>query len=176
MGKLFHPHPLIEDEQGIDLTDPNSVTFTISSNVITEYSSNPVNHKNSTYTVALETDGNNPDIARAYRQSFVHYNQERLLVSTTYYAVAAGFFFGIFLVRYRMELLLATPFLAGFIAWYIHIGLQEDSPVQYPEYLYKEIPFMAYTGFCVLLLVALMFVDVPFLGDLFAPTIHVPAR
>jgi len=116
---------------------------------------------------------NDPQIISAYRRSFAHYNEERLLVSSTYYAVAFGLFFGIFLIRYRLELILSVPFLAGFIAWYIHIGLGEDSPTQYPEHLHSQYAFMAYTGTCLLLMIALMFVDVPFLHLIFAPTIHI---
>ena len=71
-----------------------------------------------------------PVVAANYRASFSHYNEERLLISIIYYAVAFGFFFGIFLIRYRIELLVSIPFVAGFIAYYIHIGFHEDSPVQ----------------------------------------------
>ena len=116
---------------------------------------------------------NDAAVARAYRNSFGHYNQERLLVSTTYYGVAFGLFFGIFLIRYRMELLLAVPLLAGFIAWYIHIGFKEDSPTQYPEQLYKQYGFMAYTVACVGFMIMLLFIDLPLLRDLFEPTIRI---
>jgi len=116
---------------------------------------------------------NDPEIAVSYRKSFAHYNQERLLVSTTYYAAAFGLFFGIFLLRYHMELILSVPFLAGLIAWYIHIGLQENSPTQYPEHLYRQYDFMAYMGLCLALMIMLMFVDIPFLHRIFAPTIHI---
>ncbi len=116
---------------------------------------------------------NDSDTATLYRRSFAHYNEESLLVSSAYYAVAFGLFFGIFLIRYRMELILSVPFLAGFIAWYIHIGLQTDSPAQYPEHLYRQYGFMVYTGFCLLLIIALMFVDVSILHQIFVPSIHV---
>ncbi len=110
--------------------------------------------------------------AGRYRRSFVHYTQERLLVSIVYYATAFGLFFGIFLIRYRLELLLTVPFLAGFMAYYIHLGYQEDSPTQYPERLYRQTGFVAYTLVCLLLFIALMFVDIPLLDRLFAPTLH----
>lgn len=112
-----------------------------------------------------------PDTAGRYRGSFVHYDQEKLLVSIVYYAAAFGLFFGIFLIRYRIELLLSVPFLAGFMAMYIHLGYREDSPVQYPEQLYRQKGLMAYILFCVLLLIALMFIDMPWLGHLFQPTL-----
>ncbi len=109
--------------------------------------------------------------AAAYRRSFGHYNEERLLVSITYYAVAFGLFFGIFLQRYRIELILSIPFIAGFFAWYIHLGFLSDSPAQYPEKLFRQTGFTAYAILCVVVMVGLLFWDVPMIGRIFAPTI-----
>ena len=109
-------------------------------------------------------------IAARYRKSFGYYNQERLLVSVVYYAAAFGLFFGIFLIRYRIELLLTIPFLAGFVAWYIHLGFLEDSPTQYPERLYRQKSFVAYMFLVLFLMVALLFIDIPLLEELFQPT------
>ncbi len=116
---------------------------------------------------------NDTTVASAYRSSFAHYNEERLLISTNYYGVAFGLFFGIFLIRYRMELLVSIPFLAGFIAWYVHLGFKADSPTQYPEQLYRQYSFMLYLVGCLVLMVTLLFVDLPWLRDLFEPTISV---
>jgi 4-hydroxybenzoate polyprenyltransferase len=113
-----------------------------------------------------------PYLAIRYRNSFRHYNQERLLVSVTYYAVAFGLFFGIFLLRYRVELLLSIPFIAGFIGWYIHLGFLSDSPTQYPEKLYRQTGFMAYSVLCVAVMVSLLFIDIPLIGEIFEPTIR----
>lgn len=113
-----------------------------------------------------------PAIAASYRASFSHYNEERLLTSIIYYAVAFGFFFGIFLIRYRIELLVSIPFLAGFISYYIHIGFHEDSPVQYPERLYKHTGFVVYAAFCAVLMTALMFIDIPVIDSIFTPTLQ----
>ena len=113
----------------------------------------------------------NPEIAAAYRRSFAHYTEERLLVSVTYYGVAFGLFFGIFLVRYRLELILAVPFIAGFVAWYIHLGFLQDSPAQSPEKLYKQRGFVAYGMLCVAVMIGLLFLDMPVIGRIFVPTI-----
>ena len=95
----------------------------------------------------------------------------RLLTSATYYGVAFGLFLGIFLIRYRIELLISIPFLAGVIAWYIHMGFKEDSPTQYPEKLYLEKPFVAYMLLCLAVLIAALFIDLPWLSETFVPTI-----
>ena len=114
--------------------------------------------------------------AKEYRASFGHYDQERLLVSITYYAVAFGLFLGIFLLRYRLELILSVPLIAGFLAWYIHLGFKEDSPAQYPETLYKQTGFLAFACLCVATMLALLFINVPVLETIFAPTIPVRAQ
>jgi decaprenyl-phosphate phosphoribosyltransferase len=113
---------------------------------------------------------NDPAVSAAYRKSFSHYTEERLLTSITYYAVAFGLFFGIFLIRYKMELILSIPFIAGFIAWYIHLGFLENSPAQYPEHLYRQKGFFWYCMLCAGVLTLLLFVDIPMLVDFFHPT------
>ena len=112
----------------------------------------------------------NPEIASAYRKSFKYYTEQRLLVGITYYAVAFGLFCGIFLIRYRIELLLCIPFLAGFIAWYIHLGFLEDSPTQYPEKIYRQKNFMFYTIFLLVFTILMFLIPIHFLRDLFEPT------
>jgi hypothetical protein len=69
-------------------------------------------------------------------------------------------------------LLLSIPFIAGFVGWYIHLGFLHDSPAQYPEKLYQQTGFMLYSAFCVTIMVALLFIDIPIIGELFQPTIR----
>ncbi len=108
--------------------------------------------------------------AAAYRSSFAHYNEERLMISLMYYVATFGLFFGVFLIRYRMEFILATPFIAGVIAWYMHLGFLPDSPVQYPEKLYKQKGFMAYLLLTVVIMLLLLVVDFPALAQWFPST------
>jgi decaprenyl-phosphate phosphoribosyltransferase len=114
---------------------------------------------------------NDPERAAAYRKSFKYYTEEKLLICITYYGVAFGLFFGIFLVRYRMELILATPLIAGFITWYIKLGFMADSPAQTPEKLFRQRGFLAYAFLCIATMTALLFVDVPGIERTFVPTI-----
>jgi 4-hydroxybenzoate polyprenyltransferase len=109
----------------------------------------------------------NPTISASYRRSFSYYNEERLLKSIIYYATAFGLFFGIFLIRYRMELILSIPLIAGFMTWYIHLGFLDNSPAQYPERLYKERSFVIYCLLCSGVLLFLLFVPIPLLYDMF---------
>lgn len=108
-----------------------------------------------------------PATAAAYRGSFRHYDERRLLVSLFFYAQLSALFTGVFIVRYHLELILAIPLVAGFLAWYLSIGLQRDSAAQNPEKLYRERGFVAYAAVCVLLLVALLFTRIPWLYDAF---------
>jgi len=110
---------------------------------------------------------NSPTVSAAYRQSFAYYNEERLLQSIIYYATAFGLFFGIFLIRYRMELILSIPLIAGFMTWYIHLGFLENSLAQYPERLYKQRGFVLYCLLCSVMLLVLLFLPVPMLYDIF---------
>ena len=111
----------------------------------------------------------NSEVAARYRKSFAYYNEYRLLLSTIYYASAFSLFFGIFLIRYRIELVLSIPFMAGFISVYMRLAFWENSPAQYPELLYKQRGLVLYSLFCVVLLLALLFIDVPVLERFFKP-------
>jgi decaprenyl-phosphate phosphoribosyltransferase len=113
---------------------------------------------------------NDPIRAGEYRLSFKHYNEERLLISIVYYVAAFGLFFGIFLIRYRTELILSIPLIAAVIAGYIHIGFHHNSPVQYPEKLYKNKGLMTLLFITTIIMIALMFFDVPWLYELFIKT------
>jgi len=108
--------------------------------------------------------------AANYRSSFKHYNEERLTISLMYYLSAFCLFFGIFLIRYKMELILSIPLIAGFTAWYYQLACKEDSPVQYPEKLYKEKGFMVYTFLIVIVMTLLLFIDLPSMTKLFSPS------
>lgn len=99
--------------------------------------------------------------AGLYRRSFQFYREETLLSSSFFYAMCAGFFLGVFLVKYRIELLLALPFVALLFAWYLKIGMKPDSAAQHPERLYHEKEFIVYVGVVVMVLTSLVFIDIP---------------
>jgi 4-hydroxybenzoate polyprenyltransferase len=106
-------------------------------------------------------------IAAGYRKSFAYYTEDRLLVSMFFYAITCALFSGIFIVRYRVELILLVPLAAGFFAHYLKLGLRANSPVQQPEKLYRERPFVRYLVFIMVLFVVLMLVQVPVLYKVF---------
>ena len=101
--------------------------------------------------------------AGLYRKSFHYYSEEKLLTSTVFYALCSSFFLAIFLIKYRIELLISFPFIALLFTWYLHLGFEPDSIVQAPEKLYRKKGFVAYVLFLFVLLVVLLKVDIPIL-------------
>jgi decaprenyl-phosphate phosphoribosyltransferase len=107
-----------------------------------------------------------PTQAGLYRRSFKFYSEESLLLAAFFYALTAAFFTGVFLIKYRVEYILAIPLLALLFVWYLWIGMQANSVTQNPERLYKERGFLAYLSFCFLVILVLTFVDIPVLNAL----------
>ena len=107
----------------------------------------------------------------AYRKSFRFYTQERLLVSIVFYGSNAMLFFGAFIVRYRLELILSFPTVALVMAIYLSLAFREDSPTQRPERLYRERVLMLAVVSCALLMSLLLFIKMPILHHVFVPTI-----
>jgi len=108
-----------------------------------------------------------PSRASRYRKSFAHYTENRLLLSMFFYAMACAFMSGIFLIRYHMELVLFVPMAAGFLTYYLKIGLLENSPVQNPEKLFKQSGLLLYLVLCSMAFIVLMFVKIPLLYEIF---------
>lgn len=107
---------------------------------------------------------NNAEVAGLYRESFKHYNEERLLISTIFYAITSSFFLGAFLIKHKVELILCFPLFAILFAWYLKIAFKPDSPVQNPERLYKEKKFMAFVIFLTAFTILLVYIKLPWLG------------
>lgn len=111
-----------------------------------------------------------PSAAADYRSSFRYYTEERLLVSMFFYTAACALMLGVFIVRYKLELLLGIPLLAGFFALYLQVTFQPDSPVQNPERLYRQRGLMLYLAFTLAVFCLLMFVEWPALYQVFNVT------
>lgn len=111
------------------------------------------------------------DINRAaqYRRSFAFYTGPRLLGSVTFYGSAAMLFFGAFIMRYRLELILSFPLVAFVMAVYFQLSFRPHSPVQAPEKLYHQPLLMASVAACAVMMTLLLFVDLPALHRLLAP-------
>ncbi|MGH9941201.1 MAG: UbiA prenyltransferase family protein [Pyrinomonadaceae bacterium] len=111
-----------------------------------------------------------PARSAAYRKSFAFYNERRLLVSIMFYGSHAMLFFGTFIMRYRLELILTFPLVALVMAVYLSMAFKQDSAAQRPEGLYREPVLMGVVATCAVLMAALMFIDAPLLHNIFTPS------
>jgi len=76
-------------------------------------------------------------------------------------------FFGAFIMRYRMELILTFPLIAWAMAVYFGLSFRHESAVQNPEKLYRERKLMLVLLLNVLVFSALLFVDIPWISTAF---------
>lgn len=109
--------------------------------------------------------------ARQYRKSFTYYTEQNLLVSIMFYAATSMLFFGAFVMRYRLELILSFPLIAFIMAMYLNLAFKEDGVAQAPEKLWKETPLMIASFLCLLLMVFLMNVPLPMFTAFFQQSI-----
>ncbi|MBI2989759.1 MAG: UbiA prenyltransferase family protein [Candidatus Magasanikbacteria bacterium] len=96
-----------------------------------------------------------------YRRSFRFYTENNLLVSILFYAMSFAFFFGVFIIKHRIELLLSLPLFSILFGWYLSLGMNSDSPAQRPEKLYRERWFMLYILLLTMSVSLLLWVDFP---------------
>lgn len=75
--------------------------------------------------------------ATLYRKSFGHYTAISLILQMFFYASLASFLLGVFIARYRVELILITPFLAACFTGYVRATFLATSHAQ-AETLYTE--------------------------------------
>ena len=115
-------------------------------------------------------DIGDPARAVAYRKSFGYYTLERLLVCIAFYSSAAMLFLGAFIMRYRLELIIAFPLVALVMAIYLGLAFDTESAVVNPEKLYREKKLMASVIVCAAAMMALMIIDIPILYTVFKPT------
>lgn len=110
-----------------------------------------------------------------YRKSFAYYTPDSLLLASFLYALMASFFLAVFLIKYRIEYLLALPFFAGLFVAYLKLGLRPTSPAQTPEKLLGEKGLLLLVFLLSVAMVVLTLVDLPFLEHLTRPHFLDPA-
>ncbi|MDB5964903.1 MAG: putative rane protein, partial [Polaromonas sp.] len=77
-------------------------------------------------------------VLHRYRRSFQYYTEERLVVSCFVYAMFSTFLMGVFLVKYRIEYVLAFPFIILLFGHYLALSMRSGSVAQKPEKLFRE--------------------------------------
>lgn len=114
---------------------------------------------------------NDKKMAGLYRKSFKYYTEISLLMSAFFYGMISVFFCGIFMIKYKIELLIAIPLLCGLFCYYLNMSYEEDSSVQKPEKLYREKGLMLYLFLFFIVFAILLFVKIPGLNLLLETTI-----
>jgi len=110
------------------------------------------------------------DSLSKYRTSLALLTPELLLASVVFYASSAMLFFGAFLMRYRVELVLSFPFIAVVMAIYFMLACKHDSPAEHPEKLYREGKLMLAVVSCTVVMIVCLVVDMPWINNFFTPT------
>ncbi|MCK5580572.1 MAG: UbiA family prenyltransferase [Candidatus Omnitrophica bacterium] len=110
---------------------------------------------------------NDPIRLSQYRKSFGHTNEKRLLLISVVYGNICCLMSGIFLCKFRVELIFAFPFIALLLGYYLAIAMKPNSPVQHPENLYKEKKLLFCILATVILFTILLSVDMPWLYNFF---------
>lgn len=108
-------------------------------------------------------------ILHRYRKSFERYSSENLTVSCFLYGMMSAFFIAVFLVKYRVEYVIAFPFIAELFAMYLWLALRKGSVAQRPERLFRSRRLMLSTGLAVLAVLAASAIDLPQLDALSKP-------
>jgi 4-hydroxybenzoate polyprenyltransferase len=109
-------------------------------------------------------------VASSYRRSFKFYREESLLNSVVFFAAASMLFFGAFIMRYRLELILSFPLVAWLMAVYFGLSFRHESAVQNPEKLYREPRLMVPLMVCIAVLVLLSLINIPQIAGMFPAT------
>lgn len=108
----------------------------------------------------------NPELAGNYRKSFKYYTEHTLMATSMFYALGSTFCIGVFLIKYRVEYLVAIPFLFALFIYYFIMAFEFDSAAQKPEKLFKEKKLMILVVCLIVVLILATLVDMPFLNAL----------
>jgi 4-hydroxybenzoate polyprenyltransferase len=109
------------------------------------------------------------ELLRLYRESFRKYTSDGLIISCFIYAILSSLFIGIFLIKYRIEYILAFPFIATLFTMYFWLAFQQGSAVEHPERLFRSRRLIVTTCVTVLAVIAATVIDVPQLEQLSVP-------
>lgn len=100
-----------------------------------------------------------------YRKSFNIYTEKSLLLSAYFFSLISIFNMAVFLVKYKIELILIIPIISILFTYYLGLSYNQLSIVQTPEKLYRDkllllIIILLIAGFYLLLNTDLQFLDI----------------
>jgi 4-hydroxybenzoate polyprenyltransferase len=106
------------------------------------------------------------ELLERYRKSFSGYTEPKLMASCFGYALLSTGLFSIFLIKYRIEYVIALPFLALLFSIYLAISMRAGSVAQAPERLFQNRRLMLGAAALFVVLIACTFIDIPALKPL----------
>ncbi|NHO33969.1 UbiA family prenyltransferase [Acetobacter fallax] len=106
------------------------------------------------------------ELLTRYRASFAGYTEVSLTVSTFLYALLAGFFLAVFLIKYRIEYILTLPLIAVLFACYLALSMEAGSSAQSPERLYREKTLIMIVFLLAIVFALTSFINIPWLNTL----------
>lgn len=118
----------------------------------------------SEYREIVESHGR--EVLARYRKSFAGYNEITLTTSVFVYALLSATFLGVFLIKYRIEYILAMPAVVMLFAKYLSLSMLPGSTAQKPERLFQESGLLAVVAVVSILFALLTLVDIPGLDAL----------
>jgi 4-hydroxybenzoate polyprenyltransferase len=101
-----------------------------------------------------------------YRASFADYSEVSLTSSCISYSLFSVSFLAIFLIKYRIEYILAMPFVVALFTAYFSMSTVPGSSAQKPEKLFRETGLIAIVLSLVAVFLVTSFVNMPFLANL----------
>lgn len=112
----------------------------------------------------------------AYRPSFARYTTGSLLASALAHALICVFMMAVFIIKYRLEYMLAMPLVLALFALYMSLAAQPDSAAARPEAMLRQPLILGISLLTLCAFAALTYVDIPGLGRLAsAELIRLPA-
>lgn len=109
------------------------------------------------------------EVLHRYRRSFRSYTERSLTLSCFLYAMLCTSLLAVFLIKYRIEYVVAFPLIVALFVHYLRLSLSSGSVAQKPEKLFRERRLMVLSGATTVALVALSFIDIAMLTSLTVP-------
>lgn len=106
------------------------------------------------------------ELLARYRASFARYSEVSLTSSCIAYSLCSVVFLSIFLIKYRIEYILAMPFVVALFTTYFSMSTLVGSSAQKPEKLFRETKLIGIVVALVVVFVLTSFIDIPLLSGL----------
>lgn len=101
-----------------------------------------------------------------YRASFTRYTEVSLTASCTAYSLFSVFFLTVFLIKYRVEFILAVPVVVALFTTYFVMSTSPGSSAQKPEKLFRESGLILIVVVLVAVFIFASLVDLPILSSI----------